>query len=219
MNEIWKKISKYPNSRYEVSNMGRVRKMKQCYYMSNDRKKYRAYIDTDHGREQLGTYRTPEEAREAFYMALPRFPDNKGYVYITPQVTRGHLQVALSVDGRTKQEYVHRLVAMEFLDNPNNQNVVNHIDYNPLNNCYTNLEWCDQKHNVNHSKERYSIPKCGKCIRERNGAFEVAVRSVRGKYYKSFNTLEEAAAYRDDVKKLIWGQKAEDQKCAVSVKM
>lgn len=43
---------------------------------------------------------------------------------------------------------IHRIVAKLFVDNPNNYNVVNHIDGNKLNNNSNNLEWCTTKHNV-----------------------------------------------------------------------
>ena len=38
-----------------------------------------------------------------------------------------------------------------FIENKDNKPYVNHIDYNPLNNNVTNLEWCTQKENVRHS--------------------------------------------------------------------
>ena len=46
--------------------------------------------------------------------------------------------------------YVHRLVAMLFIDNPFNFNEVNHKDENKQNNIVTNLEWCTHKYNCNY---------------------------------------------------------------------
>lgn len=49
---------------------------------------------------------------------------------------------------------VHRLVALAWHDNPLNLPMVNHKDGDGLNNSSVNLEWCDQKHNVNHANEK-----------------------------------------------------------------
>ena len=54
-------------------------------------------------------------------------------------------------------EYVHRLVAKHFLDNPNNYKEVNHIDRNKHNNHVSNLEWCDRLHNVKHQRETQKL--------------------------------------------------------------
>lgn len=53
-------------------------------------------------------------------------------------------------NGNKKQVMAHRLVAIAFLNNPHNMPVINHKDENPSNNCYWNLEWCDQKYNTNY---------------------------------------------------------------------
>ena len=42
---------------------------------------------------------------------------------------------------------IHRLVAIHFLDNPNNLPAVDHIDGNKLNNNVNNLEWVSIKEN------------------------------------------------------------------------
>lgn len=55
------------------------------------------------------------------------------------------------IDGKSKQIKIHRIVAMAFLDNPNGDEVVNHIDGNKLNNNIANLEWCTQAHNNIHA--------------------------------------------------------------------
>lgn len=63
--------------------------------------------------------------------------------------TNGYLYVVLYKEGKVKNFLVHRLVASAFIDNPNNYPCINHKDENPSNNCVDNLEWCDQKYNVN----------------------------------------------------------------------
>ena len=48
---------------------------------------------------------------------------------------------------------VNRLVATEFIENPNNLPVVNHIDHNRQNNHFRNLEWVTQLENKEKSLE------------------------------------------------------------------
>ena len=59
--------------------------------------------------------------------------------------------VRLAKDGEREEIKVHRLVAMEFIANPDNKPNINHKDGNPLNNCVDNLEWCTQKENIDHA--------------------------------------------------------------------
>lgn len=49
-----------------------------------------------------------------------------------------------------KNLFVHRLVALHFLPNPNNYPVVNHKDENKDNNIVDNLEWCTIEYNTNY---------------------------------------------------------------------
>lgn len=84
-----------------------------------------------------------------------------------------------------KSLYVHRLVAQTFIPNPNNYTVVNHIDEDPLNNHVDNLEWCTQKHNINHGTcQQRRSEKVRKCT-----ILEYDSNSVLIKEYPSLNWL------------------------------
>lgn len=58
-----------------------------------------------------------------------------------------------------KRRYIHRLVALAFIENPMNKPQVSHKDENCLNNCASNLEWASAKENSNMPlhKERQKI--------------------------------------------------------------
>lgn len=61
---------------------------------------------------------------------------------------------------------MHRLVALAFIDNPNNYPCVNHKDENKENNTLTNLEWCDRSYNINYgNRNEKAGKKIGKPIR------------------------------------------------------
>lgn len=58
--------------------------------------------------------------------------------------------LSVSLGSSANKFLIHRLVAMAFIENPNNYNIVNHKDENTTNNNFRNLEWCTQKHNLNY---------------------------------------------------------------------
>ena len=58
--------------------------------------------------------------------------------------------VRLSIKDVSTKHYVHRLVAIHFINNPSNYPVVNHIDGNKSNFSLENLEWCTHRHNALH---------------------------------------------------------------------
>lgn len=63
----------------------------------------------------------------------------------------GYQIVHLSRQGVNKHRAIHRLVALAFIDNPDNLAEVNHKDGNKLNNCVDNLEWCSRSENMKHA--------------------------------------------------------------------
>lgn len=63
----------------------------------------------------------------------------------------GYKRVRLQIGDRDEQWIVHRIVAIAFIPNPENYPIINHIDSNPSNNHFLNLEWCTQSHNIKHA--------------------------------------------------------------------
>lgn len=131
-------------------------------------------IDIDLGPDLVPVVRKPVPGYEGYYEV-----DNLGRVFSVDRIiqvndngriydkpihgamlkqtnhSRGYKTVALTKYGKTKQEYVHRIVASAFIPNPDNLPAVNHKDENPKNNCVDNLEWCDRIYNMNYG----SCPK------------------------------------------------------------
>ena len=70
----------------------------------------------------------------------------------------GYLKVHLTAkNGKRKNEFIHRLVALAFLSNPTGLPQVNHKDENKQNNCLENLEWCSTRYNNIYSKGKAVI--------------------------------------------------------------
>lgn len=62
----------------------------------------------------------------------------------------GYLRVVLCKEGEIKNHFVHRLVAIAFLPNPNNYPQINHRDEDKTNNTIQNLQWCSSQYNINY---------------------------------------------------------------------
>lgn len=69
---------------------------------------------------------------------------------------------------------IHQLVAINFLDNPNYYDCVNHKDENKMNNYVENLEWCTRAYNNSYTKR---FPK--------GGINKPVINLNTGKIYKS----------------------------------
>lgn len=73
--------------------------------------------------------------------------NNKGRRILKQSDNNGYKTV--TINGKTN--YVHRLVALTFIPNPNNYPCINHKDENKSNNNVENLEWCTHEYNMNYN--------------------------------------------------------------------
>ncbi len=96
---------------------------------------------------------------------------------------KGYAMVHLSKRGKEKSTTVHRLVAQAFIPNPNNLPQINHKDENKNNNCVENLEWCDNKYNMNYGT---AIERTVKTKSERYNLSEI---SQKGQATKNKNNI------------------------------
>jgi hypothetical protein len=108
------------------------------------------------------------------YLDTPYFVSEDGGIFRNGKELKGscnpkgYPQVLLRINKKPVTISKHRLVALLFVDNPNNKTQVNHIDGDKLNNHYTNLEWVTNKENSEHRDnvldKKNTGEKCGKSI-------------------------------------------------------
>lgn len=88
----------------------------------------------------------------------------KEKILIPTKKSCGYLIVGLFKQGKRKFCLVHRLVAEAFIENTNKLPQVNHKDENKTNNQFTNLEWCDNKYNINYGTRTEKTTKQVMCV-------------------------------------------------------
>ncbi len=81
---------------------------------------------------------------------LGNIKNNKSGKMLRPCVKSGYYHISLVNDSNKKNFKVHRLVALLFIENPENKSEVNHKDKNKLNNHLSNLEWMTRRENNIH---------------------------------------------------------------------
>jgi hypothetical protein len=105
-------------------------------------------------------------------------------------IRKGYLQCQLSVNNIKKAFYVHRLVAIAFIHNPDNLPYINHKDEIKSNNNASNLEWCTNIYNINYGTGKIR----GLNSRIKNGfrSRPILQFSMDGKFIKEFSSISEA---------------------------
>ena len=107
----------------------------------------------------------------------------------------GYYYVILSLNDIPKRESIHRLVAINFIDNLENKPQVNHINGIRTDNRVENLEWCTASENVKHS---YTVLKrvpypLGKFGSNSNVSKPILQYDLNGNFLIKFASQKEAA--------------------------
>ena len=110
-----------------------------------------------------------------------------------------------------KIEYIHRLLGSQFIQNPDNLPMIDHIDLNSQNNNLENLRWASKSTNEQNTRRRKTNTTGFKNIQEKtnknkSGINEYWVISIQNENFKgvfNFNknkyTLEEVVEFRDKI--------------------
>ena len=115
---------------------------------------------------------------------------------LKPNVSKiGYIQVGLSRNNQRKQYLLHRLLSIQYLDNPENKRCVDHIDRNKQNNCLGNLRWATDSENSS------NISVNGSIYITRSNTFQASYfYEPRKRMNKTFKTKEECETWLEQIK-------------------
>lgn len=151
LTETWRAVKNYKGI-YEVSNLGRVKRI----------------------RREIKNIGLLNKSKKCILKELILKPCNQG----------GYLKCSLKKNGKGKNFLVHRLVAQAFIKNPLNKLQVNHKFGIRNDNRASQLEWCTNFENMQHSwKNEY---------RNNNHFNKKVIQFFNGRLIKVWKSRKEA---------------------------
>lgn len=128
----------------------------------------------------------------------------KGHVLKQFNTKDGYLYVSLSMNGKTVNKTVHRLVAQAFLPNPDNLPQVNHKNCIRDDDCVSNLEWCTASYNSQY-REKYGVSQTEAAGRP---LFAVKLSTLEVTRFRSqHEASRELGVYQQNINKVIKGKR------------
>ena len=110
--------------------------------------------------------------------------------------SKKYCHVSLYKNNRQKLMSIHRLVAIQFIPNPENKNEVNHIDGNISNNTIYNLEWRTRSENQLHAYaiglQKPNFKKSLEIASERRKR-KINKLDMNGNYIQTYQSIVEAS--------------------------
>ena len=73
--------------------------------------------------------------------------------------SRNYPAYKAKVDDKLKTLYIHILIGIHYIPNPNNYKILNHKDLNKQNFVKDNLEWTTQSENIKHYWKNKNLKK------------------------------------------------------------
>lgn len=96
-------------------------------------------------------------------------------IILKPHIERGYKRYRFL----SKNYYMHRLLAIQFMPRSNMRTEVNHKDGDKLNNNLDNLEWVTHSHNIKHAYDNNLIPDRKGCNHPRSRITDKQLSIIR----------------------------------------
>ena len=110
-------------------------------------------------------------------------------------INKGYKQVGLCKNGERKIFLLHRLLALHFIENPNNKPTVDHENRDKLDNSLSNLRWYTREEQNNN---RYYCPLSKGGITNDGKYYRYQWSEDAVRQYKYCKTLEEVQAFQKE---------------------